>query len=123
MIFLASGYHGSWLRKAAEYLSLSIVQADRHQSVALSSVLILDRAAIGLRGSRLHLLAGKQRVDGGFHIVLRVFHVRLVGAALVVDGAGIGEHALLIDDEHMRRGLGAVKLAERAFRIEDIGSL
>src|SRR5687768_9308970 len=76
-----------------------------------SSRRVFHAATVGGRGGRLHGLPGQARFQGGQDVIARARDIGGFRGGLVVDGAGIGDLALRIDDEHMRGGLGLVGLA------------
>ena len=78
----------------------------------------LTRAAIGARpgdGNRLSLRQFRQRVVDEIARDLDVLDLRRL---LVVDPAGIDDHAVARNDEHVRRGARAIGAADRALRVE-----
>src|SRR5215210_2297817 len=78
-----------------------------------SGQLILDAATVGLGRRRIGALAG---LLGGqaARDVIHALGLRLAARRIVVDRAVVGDLAILVDDEHVRRGLGLIGVADGA---------
>src|SRR5258708_3162817 len=72
--------------------------------------LVLHGTAVGLGGRGIGLDSGLFGVQALPHVV-QSLHLGLAAAGIVVDGPVVGELALRVDDEHVRRGPGAVSVA------------
>jgi hypothetical protein len=79
-------------------------------------VRILYRTAVRTRRRRFHLLAGHGLLEGEIHVVSRSGNIAQVGCRLVINGAIIDHDTLRIDNDHLRRRLRVVKIADRAPR-------
>src|SRR5688572_12138491 len=71
-------------------------------------VRVLDAAAVGRRRGGGDGLAGHGLVQARGHVVARLRDIIRIRRRLVVDCARVNQNAVRIDDEHVRRGLGAV---------------
>jgi hypothetical protein len=75
-------------------------------------VRILYRTAVRTRRRRLHPLARHGLVESEINVVSRSNNVVQVGCRPVVDGAIIDHDTLRIDNDHLRRRLRVVKMAD-----------
>src|SRR5712692_11547691 len=83
--------------------------------------LILPRTAVGTRRGRLDWLGGHGLLEGAIDVIRRARNVAQVGRRAVVDGAIVDHHALRVDNDHLRRRLRVVKMADLPGRVEQRG--
>src|SRR5208283_4068350 len=84
------------------------------------SIRVFDAATVGLGLADFHRFTGEQGVHGFADIIARGFGV-VLRIGFVVNRAVIGEHAVLINHIHVRRGFHAVKMADRAGAVVNPG--
>src|SRR5271165_1796707 len=81
-------------------------------------VRIFYRTAVRTRRRRLHLLAGHSLLEGATNVVSRSADIVQIGCRLVVDGTIVDHDALRIDNDHLRRCLRVVKMADLSDWVE-----
>ena len=84
---------------------------------SLARAAVLDGAAVGACGRCADRLAGHRLGQRHLHVVGRARDIGRIGAGLAVDGAGVDQRALGVDDIHVGRGARAVGPAQLAILV------
>src|SRR5208282_792624 len=84
-------------------------------------VRILHRTAIGTRRRCFYLLSGHRLLQRETDVIGRARDVVQVGCGFVVNRSIVDHYALGVDDDHLRRCLGVVKMPNLTDRVEQRG--